>query len=63
MFTPLLHSIDDKKVEVYPYKAGSRGPAKADEMIAKAGCVCPASSLSACASLRCCRLAFTDSLG
>ena len=37
MFTPLLHSIDDKKVDVHPYKAGSRGPKQSDEMIAQAG--------------------------
>ena len=37
VFTPLLHTIDDKKVDVHPYKAGSRGPKEADTMIARAG--------------------------
>ncbi|XP_074559808.1 glucose-6-phosphate 1-dehydrogenase, cytoplasmic isoform-like [Curcuma longa] len=39
IFTPLLHHIDEGKVKPIPYKAGSRGPAEADELLAKAGYV------------------------
>ena len=39
VFTPLLHAIERKEVEVHQYAAGSRGPKQADEMIAQAGYV------------------------
>lgn len=39
IFTPLLHRIDDGKMKPLPYKPGSRGPAEADELLAKAGYV------------------------
>jgi len=32
IFTPLLHTIEDKKPQPIPYKYGSRGPAEADAM-------------------------------
>ncbi|KAK4798593.1 hypothetical protein SAY86_030919 [Trapa natans] len=37
IFTPLLHRIDDGEMKPIPYKSGSRGPAEADELLAKAG--------------------------
>ncbi|PKA55507.1 Glucose-6-phosphate 1-dehydrogenase, cytoplasmic isoform [Apostasia shenzhenica] len=39
IFTPLLHEIDDGALKPLPYSSGSRGPAKADELLAKAGYV------------------------
>ncbi|ONK77706.1 uncharacterized protein A4U43_C02F9670 [Asparagus officinalis] len=39
IFTPLLHRIDDGELKPLPYKPGSRGPEKADELLAKAGYV------------------------
>ncbi|KAG6603278.1 Glucose-6-phosphate 1-dehydrogenase, cytoplasmic isoform, partial [Cucurbita argyrosperma subsp. sororia] len=36
IFTPLLHRIDNGEVKSLPYKPGSRGPAKADELLEKA---------------------------
>ncbi|KAB1211793.1 Glucose-6-phosphate 1-dehydrogenase, cytoplasmic isoform 2 [Morella rubra] len=39
IFTPLLHAIDDGGMKTLPYKPGSRGPAEADELLAKAGYV------------------------
>jgi glucose-6-phosphate 1-dehydrogenase len=41
IFTPLLHEIDDGKVEVHKYEFGSRGPAAADALLAKAGYIRP----------------------
>ena len=37
IFTPLLHAIDQGALKPKPYAAGSRGPAEADELIAKSG--------------------------
>ncbi|XP_024357851.1 glucose-6-phosphate 1-dehydrogenase 6, cytoplasmic isoform X2 [Physcomitrium patens] len=37
IFTPLLHRIDVGKLELIPYKEGSRGPAEADELNARVG--------------------------
>ncbi|XVE67768.1 hypothetical protein DITRI_Ditri09bG0014800 [Diplodiscus trichospermus] len=39
IFTPLLHRIDNGEMKSIPYKPGSRGPAEADELSAKAGYV------------------------
>ncbi|GMI76814.1 glucose-6-phosphate dehydrogenase 6 [Hibiscus trionum] len=39
IFTPLLHRIDNGEMKPIPYQAGSRGPAEADELLAKAGYV------------------------
>lgn len=39
IFTPLLHRIDGGEMKSLPYKPGSRGPAEADELLAKAGYV------------------------
>ncbi|CAA7400702.1 unnamed protein product [Spirodela intermedia] len=39
IFTPLLHKIDGGEIKSLPYKPGSRGPAEADELLAKAGYV------------------------
>ena len=39
IFTPLLHQIDRKEVEVTPYVYGSRGPKEADDLIASLGYV------------------------
>ncbi|EEF27894.1 glucose-6-phosphate 1-dehydrogenase, putative [Ricinus communis] len=39
IFTPLLHRIDDGELKAIPYQRGSRGPAEADELLAKAGYV------------------------
>ncbi|XP_031283282.1 glucose-6-phosphate 1-dehydrogenase, cytoplasmic isoform [Pistacia vera] len=39
IFTPLLHRIDNGEMKTLPYKPGSRGPAEADELLAKAGYV------------------------
>ncbi|RWW86039.1 hypothetical protein BHE74_00005241 [Ensete ventricosum] len=39
IFTPLLHSIDDGQLKPISYEPGSRGPAEADELLAKAGYV------------------------
>ena len=39
IFTPLLHAIDDGKLEPVEYKHGSRGPPEADELIRDAGFV------------------------
>ncbi|THU51268.1 hypothetical protein C4D60_Mb06t29200 [Musa balbisiana] len=39
IFTPLLHSIDEGQLKPISYKPGSRGPAEADELLAKAGYV------------------------
>ncbi|KAK9039591.1 hypothetical protein V6N11_014787 [Hibiscus sabdariffa] len=39
IFTPLLHRIDDGEMKPIPYQPGSRGPAEADELLAKAGYV------------------------
>ncbi|EPY38481.1 glucose-6-phosphate 1-dehydrogenase [Angomonas deanei] len=37
IFTPLLHQIDQGHVTPIPYKAGSRGPKEADEMLISSG--------------------------
>ncbi|KAM0939891.1 putative glucose-6-phosphate dehydrogenase (NADP(+)) [Dioscorea sansibarensis] len=39
IFTPLLHKIDAGELKSIPYEPGSRGPAEADELLAKAGYV------------------------
>ncbi|KAK8716981.1 hypothetical protein V6N13_044267 [Hibiscus sabdariffa] len=39
IFTPLLHRIDNGEMKPIPYQTGSRGPAEADELSAKAGYV------------------------
>ncbi|PKU87024.1 glucose-6-phosphate 1-dehydrogenase, cytoplasmic isoform isoform X1 [Dendrobium catenatum] len=39
IFTPLLHRIEDGELKPLPYKPGSRGPAEADQLLAKAGYV------------------------
>ncbi|KAE8694393.1 Glucose-6-phosphate 1-dehydrogenase [Hibiscus syriacus] len=39
IFTPLLHRIDNGEMKPIPYQPGSRGPAEADELLAKAGYV------------------------
>ncbi|KAE8689374.1 Glucose-6-phosphate 1-dehydrogenase [Hibiscus syriacus] len=39
IFTPLLHRIDKDEMKPIPYQTGSRGPAEADELLAKAGYV------------------------
>nr|GMC97373.1 glucose-6-phosphate 1-dehydrogenase, cytoplasmic isoform [Ipomoea batatas] len=39
IFTPLLHRIDDGELKPIPYKAGSRGPVEADDLLRKAGYV------------------------
>ncbi|XP_062151555.1 glucose-6-phosphate 1-dehydrogenase, cytoplasmic isoform [Alnus glutinosa] len=39
IFTPLLHRIDDGELKPLPYQPGSRGPAEADGLLAKAGYV------------------------
>nr|QXV29857.1 G6PDH3 [Aquilaria sinensis] len=39
IFTPLLHRIDDGESKPLPYQPGGRGPAEADELLAKAGYV------------------------
>ncbi|KAF6161397.1 hypothetical protein GIB67_009276 [Kingdonia uniflora] len=39
IFTPMLHKIDEGELKPLPYKPGSRGPAEADELLAKAGYV------------------------
>ncbi|KAE8661617.1 Glucose-6-phosphate 1-dehydrogenase [Hibiscus syriacus] len=39
IFTPLLHRIDNGEMNPFPYQPGSRGPAEADELSAKAGYV------------------------
>lgn len=39
IFTPLLHRIDNGEMKPIPYKPGSRGPAEADELLAKMGYV------------------------
>ncbi|KAG1331349.1 glucose-6-phosphate 1-dehydrogenase, cytoplasmic isoform [Cocos nucifera] len=39
IFTPLLHSIDAGELKPLSYKPGSRGPAEADALLAKAGYV------------------------
>ncbi|KAG7674860.1 hypothetical protein Ndes2526B_g07698 [Nannochloris sp. 'desiccata'] len=41
IFTPLLHAIDKGEVDVHKYEFGSRGPAAADELLAKAGYIRP----------------------
>ncbi|CAL9086262.1 unnamed protein product [Musa acuminata var. zebrina] len=41
LFTPLLNSIEEGKLRPIMYKPGSRGPAEADELLAKAGYVQP----------------------
>ena len=38
-WTPLLHAIDEGKVEPLPYPHGSRGPPQADVLVSKAGFV------------------------
>ncbi|KAJ0230511.1 Glucose-6-phosphate 1-dehydrogenase 6 [Hirschfeldia incana] len=37
IFTPLLHRIEKGEVKSIPYKAGSRGPTEADQLLEKAG--------------------------
>jgi glucose-6-phosphate 1-dehydrogenase len=37
IFTPLLHAIDRGELKPLPYAAGTRGPAEADELIARSG--------------------------
>ncbi|ELR22078.1 glucose6-phosphate dehydrogenase, C-terminal domain containing protein [Acanthamoeba castellanii str. Neff] len=37
IFTPILHHLEDQKVEPIPYAYGSRGPAEADEFIRARG--------------------------
>ncbi|KAH7671030.1 Glucose-6-phosphate dehydrogenase (NADP(+)) protein [Dioscorea alata] len=39
IFTPLLHKIDNGELPPISYKPGSRGPAEADELLARAGYV------------------------
>ncbi|XP_068667423.1 glucose-6-phosphate 1-dehydrogenase, cytoplasmic isoform-like [Aristolochia californica] len=39
VFTPLLHKIDEGGLKPLPYKPGTRGPAEADELLAKSGYV------------------------
>ncbi|KAM0940595.1 putative glucose-6-phosphate dehydrogenase (NADP(+)) [Dioscorea sansibarensis] len=39
IFTPLLHKIDNGELQPISYKPGSRGPAEADELLARAGYV------------------------
>nr|AAD11426.1 cytoplasmic glucose-6-phosphate 1-dehydrogenase [Mesembryanthemum crystallinum] len=39
IFTPLLHRIDKGEFKPISYKPGTRGPAEADELLAKAGYV------------------------
>lgn len=39
IFTPLLHQIDRKEVDVTPYVYGTRGPKEADDLIASLGYV------------------------
>lgn len=39
IFTPLLHAVDGGEVEPLPYAYGSRGPAEADALLARAGYV------------------------
>ena len=39
IFTPLLHQVDAGRVPLHPYPYGSRGPAEADELLARAGFV------------------------
>ncbi|URE28542.1 glucose-6-phosphate 1-dehydrogenase [Musa troglodytarum] len=39
IFTPLLNSIEEGKLKPIMYKPGSRGPAEADELLAKVGYV------------------------
>ncbi|KAK4757099.1 hypothetical protein SAY87_007226 [Trapa incisa] len=39
IFTPLLHRMDNGEIKPIPYTPGSRGPAEADELQAKAGYV------------------------
>ena len=39
IFTPLLHEVDAGRLPVHPYPYGSRGPAEADELRARAGFV------------------------
>jgi glucose-6-phosphate 1-dehydrogenase len=41
IFTPLLHAIDKGKVDIHKYEFGSRGPAAADELLAKVGYIRP----------------------
>jgi glucose-6-phosphate 1-dehydrogenase len=37
IFTPLLHELDRKEIKPVPYKFGSRGPAEADDLLARNG--------------------------
>lgn len=37
IFTPLLHKIENERIEPVKYKYGSRGPAGADELLLKHG--------------------------
>lgn len=37
IFTPLLHTIEERKEKPIPYLYGSRGPAEADELLKRAG--------------------------
>jgi len=37
IFTPLLHAIDDGKVPLHKYEFGGRGPAEADDLLARIG--------------------------
>ncbi len=39
VFTPLLHELDRKEIKPVQYKFGSRGPAEADELLARNGYV------------------------
>ena len=33
VFTPLLHAIDQKKIDIKSYEYGTRGPAELDDFI------------------------------
>jgi glucose-6-phosphate 1-dehydrogenase len=39
VFTPLLHAIEEGKLETLPYPYGSRGPVASDVLVSKAGFV------------------------
>jgi len=39
IWTPLLHAIEQGKIQPIPYAYGSRGPAEADELAKKVGFV------------------------
>jgi glucose-6-phosphate 1-dehydrogenase len=37
ILSPLLHELEEKKIQPIPYKFGSRGPAESDKLIEKYG--------------------------